>query len=462
MRNASVCGTTTLVATYAYDTSNRLIREDIPGTATYLWSYDRIGNIMWRKQYPYTPADTAVSGNATTCTYGYNASGWQDQLTAYGTMAISYDQIGNPLAYGDWVMAWEHGRQLASMERSGESWAFTYNADGLRTKRVRTQNGASTTWEYVYNGSQLVQMTKGSDTLYFAYDASGLPLTVTHGSTVYYYVTNLQGDVIGLLDSFGSSVASYTYDAWGNPLSSTGTQAGTIGALNPLRYRGYVYDSETGFYYLQSRYYDPQTGRFINADGLLSTGQDILGNNMFSYCLNNPVNSVDSAGLRAVANNRCLGGGISPYISDGIGRSDAVMEYFRDPESDLCSYPDFTMRVTSNGNCFKSTDHSLDYADYVLRHFLPVLCPIINPIVGIYEDVSEFLSINDVEIFPDGYYDTYTISVSWTDTYKWDGGATITHYSYDFVVCWDTVSTPNPCWQYYTAVDKSYSEIVYD
>ena len=109
-------------------------------------------------------------------------------------------------------------------------------------------------------------------------------------------MTNLQGDVIGLLDSSGSFVASYTYDAWGNPLSSTGSLASTIGTLNPLRYRGYVYDSETGFYYLQSRYYDPQTGRFINADGYVSTGQGIMGNNMFAYCANNPVNLIDPTG----------------------------------------------------------------------------------------------------------------------------------------------------------------------
>ena len=136
-------------------------------------------------------------------------------------------------------------------------------------------------------------MKKGADTLHFTYDASGTPLTVTHNGTVYYYVTNLQGDIIAILDSAGSTVATYTYDAWGNPLD---TPTEPIATLNPLRYRGYVYDTETGLYYLQSRYYDPAIGRFINADGLVSTGQGILGNNMYAYCGNNPVNRVDPTG----------------------------------------------------------------------------------------------------------------------------------------------------------------------
>ncbi len=104
----------------------------------------------------------------------------------------------------------------------------------------------------------------------------------------------------------------YTYDAWGNILSITGSLANSIGKLNPLRYRGYVYDNETGLYYLQSRYYDPELGRFISADGFTSTGQGFIGNNMFAYCGNNPVISADFTGhspiavvLEAVAYTAC-------------------------------------------------------------------------------------------------------------------------------------------------------------
>ncbi len=178
------------------------------------------------------------------------------------------------------------------MSKSGTTWTFTYNADGLRTKRT---NG-STTYSYVYNGGSLSQMTLGSNTLYFAYDASGAPLSVTYNGTTYYYALNLQGDVMAILNASGTAVVQYTYDAWGKLLTTSGTMASTLGTHNPLRYRGYVYDHETGLYYLQSRYYNPAIGRYINADADVATGHGLLGNNMFAYCGNNPVNRTDVSG----------------------------------------------------------------------------------------------------------------------------------------------------------------------
>lgn len=106
---------------------------------------------------------------------------------------------------------------------------------------------------------------------------------------------NLQGDVIGILDSTGNEVVSYTYDAWGKLLSITGTHKDTIGRSNPLRYRGYYYDNETGFYYCTSRYYDPEIGRWINADSVIDQSS-VIGANLFVYCLNNPVNMTDETG----------------------------------------------------------------------------------------------------------------------------------------------------------------------
>ena len=131
-------------------------------------------------------------------------------------------------------------------------------------------------------------------TLNFTYDASGTPLTMSIGDAVYYYVTNLQGDVVKLLDGAGNTVAAYNYDAWG---VCTGQTLSFVESYNPLRYRGYVYDLETGLYYLQSRYYDPQVGRFLNADVFYSTGQGFFGNNMFAYCGNQPVNNIDPHGM---------------------------------------------------------------------------------------------------------------------------------------------------------------------
>ena len=130
----------------------------------------------------------------------------------------------------------------------------------------------------------------------FTYDEKGSPATIDYNGTRYFYVTNIQGDVVAILNSSGTKVVEYTYDAWGNPLSITGSMASTLGEHNPLRYRGYVYDTETGLYYLQSRYYNPEMGRFICADEAASTGNGLLGSNMFAYCGNNPVNRTDMSG----------------------------------------------------------------------------------------------------------------------------------------------------------------------
>lgn len=141
-------------------------------------------------------------------------------------------------------------------------------------------------------------MTVGSDTLDFCYDAKGMPLTVTHNGTVYSYITNLQGDVMSVQDSYGGSVAQYAYDAWGNILESQGDLA----ELNPLRYRGYVYDQETGFYYVSSRYYDSTIGRFVNADDtavLIVFLASPREKNLFAYCKNNPVSFKDVTGTIA-------------------------------------------------------------------------------------------------------------------------------------------------------------------
>lgn len=137
-----------------------------------------------------------------------------------------------------------------------------------------------------------MRMSWGANILDFFYDESGLPYAMKYNSTAYYYITNLQGDVMRIVDASQNIVTSYDYDPYGKVISATGTLAN----INPLRYRGYVYDQETGFYYLNSRCYDPAVGRFINADNYPSTGQGLSGNNMFAYCGNNPVSREDDGG----------------------------------------------------------------------------------------------------------------------------------------------------------------------
>jgi len=162
--------------------------------------------------------------------------------------------------------------------------------------------------EYFYSGTQLAGQKNGQTILEFLYDANGSPYAVLYSTnggssySTYYYLLNLQGDVVALADASGAVVVRYKYDVWGKVTAVTNnsgteiTSSTHIANVNPIRYRGYYYDRETQLYYLQSRYYNPAMGRFINADAFASTGQGILGNNMFSYCANDPIAYADARG----------------------------------------------------------------------------------------------------------------------------------------------------------------------
>lgn len=152
-----------------------------------------------------------------------------------------------------------------------------------------------------------MQETIGDKVLDYSYTSGGQIVSVRYKANTntedkyYYYALNSRGDVVGLYDENGALYAKYTYDVWGNPISVKNASGANlpsddIANIQSLRYRGYYYDSDTGFYYLQSRYYDPVTHRFINADSLLSTGTGVLGYNMFSYCNNNPIMYIDKTG----------------------------------------------------------------------------------------------------------------------------------------------------------------------
>ena len=210
-----------------------------------------------------------------------------------------------------WI--WQ-GRQLVKAEKD-KKISFTYDSEGVRTSKTV----GSTTTKYLLNGTQILAQTTNDTTLSFFYDQQGNRVAMADsGNHFYYYIYNLQGDVIALADaSTGKLVVTYTYDAWGKPVSVTDTTSNSVGTLNPFRYRGYYYDTETKLYYLQTRYYDPDTGRFVNADTYATTNtSDALSTNMFAYCENNPVMGHDPSGENILfAFVGGISGGLTSYLA---------------------------------------------------------------------------------------------------------------------------------------------------
>ena len=300
---------------YAYDSMGRITSDYSRGyqydaLGQLIRSYDGAGNTV--EQYTYDGAGNILTAykDGKTHNYTYGDANWRDLLTAYDGQAITYDGIGNPTSYRGWAMTWQNGRQLRTASKGNVSATYSYGPDGLRVKKV--VNG--TTYEYTYLGDKLVRQDFGGKSLEFLYDAEGNPFKVIYryyssGGTLhedwYYYVVSPLGDVRGLMNSAGSIVARYTYDAWGRVLSVTDANGNAISDstnianANPIRYRGYYYDSESSLYYLQSRYYDPETGRFINADTAETTSMvsaQIKSANLFEYCFNDPINYKDNTG----------------------------------------------------------------------------------------------------------------------------------------------------------------------
>ena len=280
---------------YTYDALGQLIqvndhsdtRSGADGT-TWKYTYDLGGNILKKERFVYNDTTNPLE----TVTYEYGDANWRDKLTAVNGSAIRYDAIGNPLSDGTWTYTWQNGRQLQKMQKSGVTAEFVYNADGLRVQK--TVNGVVT--KYTLHGKNVVHMTSGTDELHFFYDAQNRPAVVVYNGVPYAYVKSLQGDIVAILDENGNAVVSYGYDAWGAPLWCTGELAETLGKVQPFRYRGYVFDEETGLYYLRSRYYNPQWGRFANADALIGAGK-LLSHNLFAYCSNCSVCYTDASGF---------------------------------------------------------------------------------------------------------------------------------------------------------------------
>ncbi len=295
----SITEGTALKAEYFYDNLNQLIRENnVYINKTIVYSYDIGGNITSRTEYTYTTqADLSGVTPTATIAYAYTDTNWKDKLTSLNGDSLTYDAIGNPLTIGsNWSFSWQNGRRLASTTKNGVTSNFKYDDNGIRTQK--TVDGVVT--DYYINSDRVEVEKTGTDTLQYFYDEKGDLFALNYNGVGYFYVRNGQNDITGIVDTAGIQVVSYVYDSWGKLISTTGTLASTVGVKNPYRYRGYRYDVDTGLYYVGSRYYDPNLGRFLNSDdpGILDGGNDhLLENNLFAYCFNNPVNMSDEDGL---------------------------------------------------------------------------------------------------------------------------------------------------------------------
>ena len=311
--------------TYKYDAYGQLVRENNKILdKSFQYVYNNIGNIESVKTYAYTSNDTELSGTPIkTETFTYSA----DKLTAVNGSSLTYNSNGGVSSYDGYSYTWTRGK-LANISKGKPktgmyNYVFHYNALGQRIDRgfsrwagtsgitsIQTGEVTYSTKQYRYDQSgrliaELINETRYgegevSKSLKYLYDESGIiGVQYTNGANTntYYYLRNLQGDVIGIYNTSGAKVVGYTYDAWGNCTIDSSTTNYELAHDNPIRYRGYYYDEDTNLYYLNARYYSPEWRRFISPDDTAFLDSETPnGLNLYCYCGNDPVNYADPSG----------------------------------------------------------------------------------------------------------------------------------------------------------------------
>ncbi len=281
----------------------------------YKYTYDNYGNILSKSTYKLNTT-TLIN----TDTYTYDNANYKDQLTKFNNDTITYDGIGNPLKIGNTTYNWSNGRELQSISNTNLNVSYKYDRNGIRTKKILNNEEIS----YVLENTSIVIEKHKDYMLYFLRDDSNNLLGFTYKNKTYYYKKNAFDDIIGIYDSNYKEVCSYNYDAYGNILSikdNNGkdiTDTSNVALINPFRYRSYYYDTETGLYYLNSRYYSPKMGRFINCDGLIGSSETVAGYNLYTYCSNNPVGKLDKYGNMAEMAG-CLYGSLELSLGGALG-----------------------------------------------------------------------------------------------------------------------------------------------
>lgn len=310
-----VNGAKTLRYSYVYDELNQLVRvNDKVANITYVYEYDSAGNITKKYEYIYTTDETITDKPENVIIYTYDEA-WKDKLATYDGKEFTYDSIGNPLTFDGASFSWS-GRELTQYSKDGKTISFQYDENGLRHRKIVKENDVVVEqYDYVWSDGSLISQTYtnyenetilSTSTARFIYDTWGtLQGFILNDSEVYLYVKNLQGDIIAIVDEFGEVIVEYSYDAWGQvTFHETSlqnmTKASTLCFVSPFTYRSYCYDYDIELYYLQSRYYSAEIGRFINTDDTqiaIATQGNVLGANLFAYCENNPVNNIDPFGM---------------------------------------------------------------------------------------------------------------------------------------------------------------------
>ena len=337
-----------LTNAYEYDAHGRLTWEyDYDVSRAYEYGYTTTGNVEAKHTYVINDNGKLVEQDDELRKYSYRNSDWPDQLTKYCGKEITYDSSGNPKEYYNGMsFNWYRGRQLQEATlANGNRVTYKYNEDGLRTYK----DTEKTTSTYEWDETKLIRETvtykktgkkydiwymydSGNNVIGFEYSQLS-EINETLKTTRIYYEKNLQGDVTGLLDARGAEIASYTYDAWGNVITDTEKSFCYEGyevpfELNHVLYRGYYYDgsctdteSDTNLYYLQSRYYDAEVGRFVNADDtnmLEMQLNSMFKDNLYCYCNSNPVNNYDPSGRIAANIIGAVVGGVLGAVGGGF------------------------------------------------------------------------------------------------------------------------------------------------
>ena len=277
--------------TYFYDSYNQLIKEE-NSNEYIIYEYDSFGNILKTKFYNLN------NELIKTDLYEYNNPNHSDQLTKFNEIEIIYDAIGNPLTIGNDTLTWINGTELKSYIKGETEVNYKYNEDGIRIEK-KVNN---TIYKYYLEGSLVNYIQIGENVIYFIRDVNGRLIGFKYNTEKYYYIKNIHDDIIGIQNETLEIVAKYIYDSFGKIISIIDkydneiTDVTNIAYINPFRYRSYYYDDETNLYYLNSRYYNPEWRRFINADKILGSNQGISNYNSYVYCSNNPIVFSDPSG----------------------------------------------------------------------------------------------------------------------------------------------------------------------